>query len=408
LGKRFNPFTFLFKHYKQAYSGLPKDAWMLSFVEVVNRSGTMVFFFMTLYLTQTFGVSVERAGYAIAAYGFGALIGAYVGGLLTDSMGAYSVQKVSLVGTGILYIITGQLTNYWLILGAMFFLGMLGETLHPANATAMSQVCPKELRTKGFALNRLAANLGVTIGPVVGGYLALIDYKLLFWIDGVTCLFAALVFMLYFKTSRPPMEPQPEESKNAPAKQKILKDFFFLKILVFTFLMGLVFVQLFSTFPLYFKHFYQFKENTIGMLIAINTILIVLVEMLLMEWLKGKSIIKIIAVGAFLLCIGYGLIPFGRGFIYGAVTVIIWTFGEMLTLPFLTTLIADHSSDAVRGKYMGMFSFAFSLSLSVGPGLGTMVYDSWSPDILWYICGIAGIFLFFGFLSLKDKGKQTA
>jgi predicted MFS family arabinose efflux permease len=406
LGKWLNPFVFLFKRYKQAYSGLPREAWMLSFVEVVNRSGTMVFFFMTLYLTQTFGVSVERAGYAIAAYGFGALIGAYLGGRLTDSMGAYSVQKVSLVGSGILYIVTGQLTSYWLIIGAMFFIGILGETLHPANATAMSQVCPVEMRTRGFALNRLAANLGVTIGPAVGGYLALINYKLLFWIDGITCLFAAVVFMFYFKTSRPPMEPQPEHSKTAPNEQKILKDFFFLKVLGFTFLMGLVFVQLFSTFPLYFKNFYGFKENSIGMLIAINTILIVLVEMLLTEWLKGKSIIKIIAVGSLLLCIGYGLIPFGRGFVYGAFTVVVWTFGEMLSLPFLTTLIADHSNDAVRGKYMGMFSFAFSLSLSVGPGLGTMVYDSWGPDILWYCCGAVGIILFFGFSTLKDKPKQ--
>lgn len=393
-----------FGQYTNAYRGLPRDAWMLALVEVVNRSGTMVFFFMTLYMTQTFSVSAEKAGFVLAAYGFGALLGSYLGGKLTDSLGAYMVQKGSLLLCGVFYIVLGQLKSYGLIMAMMFVLGAVSEAFHPANSTAMSQVCPAELRTKGFALNRLSANLGITIGPALGGYLALVNYELLFWIDGLTCLAALLVFYLYFKhASRPPVEAATEAVINGKAKPSILKDIFFLKLVSYLFVMGIIFVQLFTTFPLYCKNVYGLPENEVGLLIAINTILIVTVEMLLMEKLKGKPLIKITATGALLIGLGFGMMPLGRGFLFAAFTVVVWTMGEMLALPSLTTIIANHSDDSVRGKYMGMFSFAFALALSVGPGIGTWVYDSLGPEWLWYSCIVIGALLFIGFSRLREQ-----
>jgi predicted MFS family arabinose efflux permease len=397
----------VFSMYKEAYSGLPKEAWLLSLVEFINRTGSMVLFFMTLYLTRTFHFSTTQAGQVISGFGLGALLGSYLGGKLTDVLGAYNVQKISLILTGTGFILLGLMSSYWLIWGMMFFVGMVGEALHPANSTAISQVCPPELRTKGFALNRLATNVGFTIGPAVGGYLALIDYSLLFWIDGITCLLAAVIFMLFFKTARPPQEPR---DVSAPPPLSVWKDFYFLKVLVFTFFFGIIFVQIFNTFPLFFRTIYGFKENRIGLLIAINTIVIVLFEMLLMDALKEKKLAKVIAVGALLFGTGFALMPLGRGFIFAAFTVVVWTMGEILSVPSLTTLIANHSDDTVRGKYMGMFSFAFALAVTVGPTIGAAVYDSLGPNFLWFGCGGMGILLFLGFTSLKnnrDSKDQT-
>jgi predicted MFS family arabinose efflux permease len=393
-------FKKVFSLYKEAYSGLPREAWLLSLVEFINRTGSMVLFFMTLYLTRTFDFSTTQAGQVISGYGLGALLGSYLGGKLTDVLGAYNVQKISLILTGAGFILLGQMRLYWLIFGMMFFVGLVGEALHPANSTAISQVCPPESRTKGFALNRLATNLGFTIGPAVGGYLALIDYSLLFWIDGITCLLAAVIFMLFFKTARPPLEPRAE---SAPPPRSVWKDSYFLKVLVFTFLLGVIFVQLFNTFPLFFRTIYGFKENRVGLLIAINTIVIVLFEMLLMDALKEKKLVKVIALGVLLFGTGFALMPLGRGFIFAAFTVVVWTMGEILSIPPLVTLIADHSDDAVRGKYMGMFSFAFALAVTVGPALGAAIYDSLGPNFLWFGCGGMGILLWLGFTSLKDS-----
>jgi len=398
-------FKNMFLLYKDAYSGLPGEAWLLSLVVFINRSGSMVLFYMTLYLTQTFDFTTLQASQVISSYGFGALLGTYIGGKLTDTIGAYNVQKASLLLVGILYIVLGQLTSFWLIMAIIFLVGLVGEAIHPANATAMSQVCPPELRTKGFALNRLAVNLGFTIGPLIGGYLALVNYSWLFWIDGLTCLLAGVIFMLFFKTARPPLETHAEPTINASS---VWRDFYFLKILALVFFIGIVFVQLFNTFPLYFRSVYGFKENRIGVLIAINTVMIVLFEMVLMDLLKKKSLIKIIALGTFLLCFGFALMPLGRGFLFAAFTVVVWTIGEMLSLPALAALIANHSPDAVRGKYMGMFSFAFALAIAVGPTIGGKIYASLGANALWFGCGVLGVLLWFGFSTLKsDPGSPS-
>jgi predicted MFS family arabinose efflux permease len=395
-----NPFKKIIAMYKEAYRGLPREAWLLAFVDFINRSGTMVFFFMTLYLTQVFHYPAAKAGQVLSGYGLGALLGAYLGGKLTDALGAYNVQKASLILEGASLILLGQVTSFPAVLVMMFCTGVAAEAMHPAITSAMSQVCPPEIRTKGFALRRLSSNLGVTIGPVVGGYLAMINYSLIFWIDGLTCLLAAGVFMIFFKTARPVFL-----STETPVSKTISvwKDFYFLKVLAFTFLIGVIFTQIFNTMPLYYKTVYGFKENHIGLFLAINTIIIVLFEMLLLHALKNKSITKIVATGSFLLGTGLALMPMGKGALFVGFTVVVWTMGEILTLPPLTTLVAEHSSDAVRGKYLGLFSFAISLGLTVGPALGTKIYASLGPTILWLGCGITGLLLCFGFLSIKKK-----
>jgi predicted MFS family arabinose efflux permease len=133
--------------------------------------------------------------------------------------------------------------------------------------------------------------------------------------------------------------------------------------------------------------------------------MIVLVEMLLMNALTGKSLKKIISMGVLFFGSGFALMPLGRGFIYAAFTVVVWTMGEILSMPSLAALIVNHSDDAVRGKYMGMFSFAVALAVALGPSLGAVIYDSPGPNFLWFGCGGMGILLFLGFTSLKEKGS---
>jgi predicted MFS family arabinose efflux permease len=198
--------------YRQAYSGLPREAWFLFAVNLVNSAGTMVIFFLTLYLTRRLGFTAVEAGRALSLYGVGALFGSYGGGWLSDRLGSTAVQKLSLVLSGSFLIILGQLRASAALFPAIFLFAVSNAALFPANIASMSRVCPAELRVKGFALNRLAGNLGVTIGPAVGGLLALRDYRLLFWADGATCLAAAALFILIWK--------QPEQMLRAAARRK--------------------------------------------------------------------------------------------------------------------------------------------------------------------------------------------
>ena len=178
----------IFNHYQAAYSGIPRKIWLLCLVVFVNRSGHMVLFFMVLYLTRDLNFTVSLAGELISIYGVGALIGAYLGGRLSDTIGSLRIQKFSLILNGTGYILLDFFFSPLMIGILLFFNAVVGEAFRPASTTALAAMAPPVLRSRIFALNRLAVNLGIAIGPTVGGILALYDYSYLFWVDGLTCL----------------------------------------------------------------------------------------------------------------------------------------------------------------------------------------------------------------------------
>jgi MFS family permease len=431
--------------YRQAYRGLPRRAWILFGVNLVNSSGAMVIFFLSLYLTRKLGLSPARAGQALSLYGVGSLGGAYLGGWLADRIGSITVQKASLAGCGVLLIALGQVHSIWGILPLLFGLALFAGMLYPANATSMSRICPPDLQVKGFALSRLANNLGATIGPAVGGVLALSDYRLLFWADGLTSLAAAGVFALLWRDSRE-LRPSSDnssvpdlaslEGRQAAAEKRTAdqtaedridaesaptiktpvssaakgrspwRDRPFLLLMLIFLLWSAVFIQFLTTFPLYIRNVYGLAENRIGQLFAVNTVLIVLFEMILMEKIRKYPLARMINVSFILLGVGFGLMPLGRGFAFAGLTVAILTFGEMLSMPLVTALIAGRADDTTRGRYMGMFSLSFSLAFIISPAAGTAIYERFGGDAVWIVCAAVCLLLAAAFSALRPALQE--
>jgi len=387
--------------YRQAYSGLPGRAWILFTVNLVNSSGSMVLFFLSLYLTRNLGLSPTRAGAALSLYGFGSLAGAYLGGWLADGIGSIRVQKISLGLCGVLLIALGQARVVWAIYPLIFFFALAAGALYPANATTMSRVCPADLQVKGFALNRLANNLGVTIGPAVGGLLALRDYRLLFWADGLTSLLAAGVLVLLWKPSEVGGPVRGAKAGTSEPGRSPWRDGPFMLLMLIFLVWSVVFVQVLVTFPLYIRNVYGLAENRIGQLLAVNTILIVVLEMILMEKIKKQPLTRMINLSFLLLGAGLGLMPLGRGFAFAGFTVAVWTFGEMLSMPLVSALIAGRADDATRGRYMGVFSLGFSLAFIIAPAAGMAVYGRFGGEVLWYGCAGVSLMLAGAFSLLR-------
>jgi predicted MFS family arabinose efflux permease len=399
--------------YRQAYRGLPRQAWILFWVLLINAAGMMVLFFLSLYLTRKLGFTVTQAGRSISIFGIGSLAGAFLGGWLSDRIGSTNVQKLSLLLSGILYIWLGQLRSLWSIDLIIFVLAAAAGLLYPANSTSMARVCPPEITTKGFALNRLANNIGATIGPAVGGFLALRNYGLLFWVDGLTCLAAVILFSLIWKKPEQHLRAKGQADTQQTSRSP-WRDAPFLWLLPLFVIWGCMFFQLFATFPLYMREVYGMAENRIGQLVMINTLLIVSLEMLLIHWIGKRTLTRFIAVSFLLTGFGLALMPLGRGFLYAALTVAVWTFGEMLSMPLLGSLIANRAGPESLGRYMGLFSFAFSLSMIVGPVIGTTVYGRFGPSTLWFGCGVTGCLLYGAFsllgrsLVAEEKKRLSA
>ncbi len=383
------------KFYRESFSGLPRDAWWLALVEFANQSGTMVIFFLSLYLTQKLGFAVSQAGLTMGCFGCGGLAGSYLGGRLSDQMGFRRVQQIGLIATTLLLWSASLAVQPALVMSLVFLLGVSNQMQPPANMTAVAELCPAENRVKGYSLLRMAANAGISIGPALGGCLALINYHLLFWVDGGTCLVAAVI--QFMTLGRKGIHRVSDRETDKAEAASIWPGRIFLYLLFLVFLVGVVFSQILTTFPLYLKRVYGLRENLIGPLIMINTLLILLIEMPLIHRLSSCSPARVIRIGTLFLCAGFALMPFGRGFFYAGLTVMVWTLGEILSIPMMSALVASMAPEGRQGRYQGMFSLAFSCSLIAGPVLGSRIYQAWGSDWLWYSVGLMGIVLFSGF-----------
>ncbi|RLE15932.1 MAG: hypothetical protein DRJ08_03195 [Acidobacteria bacterium] len=406
------PIRKMWNRYIQSFKGLPGASWMLALVVLINRSGSMVLVFMVLYLVHEIGVSPAEAALAISLYGIGGMGGTVLGGWLADRLGHKKIQMMSLILNGLGFMALGHLHSLLAIQLMMATIGLVAEGFRPANAAAVADTCPPDQLARGYSLNRLAVNIGATIGPAVGGVLVLAGYRFLFWVDGLTCLAAALVLFLFYHQ---PATGTPRKTGTVPDTRSALKDLPFLLFLSVTLVYGMLFMQLISTFPLFIDSVYGLHETGFGLLFALNAVICATVELPLITHFRHVPPLRMVTIGILLFVLGFSLLPFGNSGVFAALTVVLWTAGEILSFPQFSAMVALRAGENRRGRYMGFYSLSFSIALVLGPAIGGIVYEKLGAIPLWlsYLpIGLLMILIFHTgakpmFFSLPDGQREV-
>lgn len=369
---------------------------------LINRSGTMVIPFMTIYLTQpSMGYSIAQAGWVMGIFGLGAVCGGFLGGRLTDRIGFHRVQLVTLGGGGILFMVLGQMRSYPLICIFTFLLSLVNEAFRPANSTAIAHYSKEENRTRSYSMNRLAINLGWAVGGAIGGILASINYHLLFWVDGSTNLLALCLLRWFLGPETAPAVAHATTTTTSPVSSPY-RDKLYLGFIGMTILMATCFFQLFTTMPVFFKRAMHMQEYMIGLLMTLNGLLITFFEMVLVFKLEGRRenlryIIGGVALmgSAFLLLNSLPLTYFSVIF-----CMIVITFGEILSMPFMSSFMISRTATANRGQYAGLYTIAWSTAQVIGPSAGAQVAQYAGFRSLWWGTGTLCVIAALGFRRL--------
>lgn len=374
---------------------LPREVWILCAASLINRAGTMALPFLVLYLTQGVGLSAGQASFGLLVYGLGALMIAPLAGHLSDRMGPLTVMKSSLFVSGAILLIYPFARSYAAILLITLFWAITNEAFRPASLAIVTDLVAPGQRKAAFALVRLAVNLGMSVGPAVGGLLLLISFPAIFVVDAATSILAGLVLVFTRwcterRQENEVTEPTPSLD-DGPAPLGVLAD---RKLWYFLFAMlpvEIVFFQHISSMPLFLVRNVHLAESAYGILFSINTGMIILVEVPLnnamSHWLHWRSLM----LGAALVGLGFGAFGLTRGFASAVLAVAIWTVGEMMLLPASSAYLADIAPPARRGAYMGLYTMSFSLAFMAGPVLGIKVLEQWGGSVLWGAVLLSGL-----------------
>ncbi|HKR09273.1 MAG TPA: MFS transporter [Gemmatimonadaceae bacterium] len=368
--------------------GLPREVWLLFATNLVNRAGMMVLPFLVVYLTRELHFSAAQAGLAFGLYGAAAIGAGPLSGWLSDRVGALPVMRASLMLSGIIVLLYPLARTIGAVYFATFVWAACSELFRPASLAAITHVVTAEQRKPAYALNRLAINLGMSIGPALGGFLATVSFRSMFVVDGGTTILAALVLMLTRWSL--PTGGHHAVHKHRGEARTILGDKKLLVFLVAEFFVAIVFYQHESTLSLFMVDYLRFSPAFYGMLFTVNTLLIVALEVPLNQatahWPAAWSLLA----GCVLFALGFGGLAVVASAAGVLATVVLWTFGEMMLFPAMSAYLGDIAPPARRGAYMGAYSMSLSLALTFGPWWGTQLLASFGPTALWLImfgCG---------------------
>ena len=393
--------------YKSSFSNLEKNIWILSFASFINRSGSMVLLFTSLYLTKELHFSISQAGLIMSMYGIGSIIGSYLGGWLTDRINFFYLLVFSQVVSGLILLLMIVGKTALEISAIVFFYALVADVFRPANSTAIATFSNPANRTRSFSLVRLAVNLGFSVGPAVGGFVALhLGYHLLFVIDAVTSICAGI--MLFFvlpKTNSLHQERKKDETK--VKSKSAYRDTEYLKFIFFVAIYGIIFFQIFASVPQFFSRELGYGEDLIGLLMAFNGLLVVLVEMPIVGILEKKNQnFKFIIWGVWCLPLCFLFLLFGKGMlIWAVVYTIVITLSEIFAMPFMMNYALSKPPKERQGQYSALYSIAYGIANIAAPSVGLGIADNYGFNAMFYVLIVISILCYFGFRSLKKTEK---
>lgn len=389
--------------YRQSYEGLSPAAWLLALVMLINRAGSMVIPFLGIYMSSELGFSKPQIGMVLGCFGLGSVSGSWLGGWLTDRFGNVAIQAWSLILVIPLFLLLPEFKTFSSLALMIFTLSLVADTFRPANSVSVARYAKPENITRAYSLNRMAVNLGFSIGPALGGFLAKFSYDWIFYGNAIAAAAAAFLFLYFFSNRKPRNKIRqaaktPETSPKDQPVRNAYTDGPFIVFNILCCLFSVAFFQLLSTLPLFYQDVHQMSSDQIGLLLGFSGFVIVLFEMVFVHLMEHRfSVRQIMLWGTAITGLSYLMLngDFGMGWLFLAMFIL--STGEMLTLPFSATVAIQRATLTTQGAYMGFNSLAFAAANIFSPYLGTYTAEHYGYQTLWTITGVVLIICGVGF-----------
>ena len=371
----------------------PRQFWILFGGTLINQIGSgMVFPFLTLYLHQRLSLSMTLVGVILSVWSVSALLGQLLGGSFTDQFGRKKLMAFSLGATAIGLVGFGLADTLATAVIAVVFEGFVSAMFQPARDAMVADLVESDKRPQAYGLLRVVANLGIAIGPAIGGFLASVSYLIAFLASASATLlfFFITVFLMYeTKTSTAPRKQTSAAASGNFAT--VFRDRLFVVFTAATALAVIAYAQMMTVLPVYMKDQFSLGETFFGWVMTTNAGMVVLLQFPITRLTEKLPRLPLIAVGAVLYATGVASVALASSFEHFIASMVVLTLGEMIVVPTATALTADLAPPELRGRYMGVLGLTWNVGFGIGPILGGVITDQIAPRALWPITGSAAL-----------------
>jgi MFS family permease len=390
---------------KQEYPG---QFWLMAFGMLISTLGSsMIWPFLMIYVSETLVVSLAVVTSLMTVNAVTSLLFSFIAGPVIDRLGRKWVMVISLVGNGACYIFMSMADSIPAFVVLMALRGAFHPLYQVGSDAMMADMLPPQKRSDGYSLLRMSNNLGIALGPAIGGFVTSASYSLAFYLAATGLISYSLLLAIKARETLPVQAGIEKIKERFGGYGQILKDKPFIQFnLTFT-LTTITASMIWVLLAVYAKQNYGVPESLYGFIPATNAIMVVTLQMFVTRWTKKRRPIQMIALGAFFYGMSAIMIGFGAGFWTFWLAMVVMTTGELIMVPTATTFSANLAPAEKRGRYMSIHGMTWGIASGIGPLTGGILSDTISPHAPWFAAGAAGFIsiLFYFLLSKRLRNK---
>jgi MFS family permease len=393
---------------RKATAGYNRPFWLLFWGTLIARSGSsMVWPFLTIYLRQRLEISLTQVAALLTINAAVSLVATSIAGPVVDRFGRKGAMVVGLGATALNLLAMSTADSYGLWMLLMAFDGAFSPLYQVGSQAMVADLVEPDRRPGAYALLRMSANLGVAIGPSVGGFITVTSYALAFYIAFAAEMIFALLTLLAIPETVP-AAASASTSRPEAGYGPVLRDRPFLAFCGVSVLAGMTYSLMMILLPVYAKENFAVPENQYGFIMATNAAMVVFLQYTTTRITSRHAHLPVLAAGSLFYAVGVGSVAWGWNFPTFLVSMVILTIGEMIMIPTSTALTANLAPPDMRGRYMGVFGLTWSVAFGVGPVLGGYLNDTLAPDAIWHGGLVMGLAAALGFLLLARAPRRPS
>jgi len=385
------PIPLFFKTYLASFSGLPKTAWQGIFLSGIESILVSVINFLMLYFVQQLKFTTVEAGALISFYGVGTILGAWMGGKLSDKCSPSKISIYALLLQSIAYFMLIYNKNFYCLILNLFLMGVGGYGFITSNTLWVLGFCEEQSkRLKALNLLSVTSNLGLSMAALIISFFMLHDFTYLFFLSSISlALIAAYIKKLNTNIPIPKKIPEEILKKESYSTRQTIIIFY---TLFCVFIIGMMVAQTNSTYPLYLTYvFPDMGVKSFSILFAINTLLVVFFQTILVDTFNHYNKVFLLGVSVFLFGFSFLVLRFSSLFFTAILSVIIMTIGEILFFSIAQFICYEKSEKNKKGQSLGTYRMIYAGSRIAGPFIGGTVFQYLGSEMLWYLCFIFGL-----------------
>ncbi len=399
----------MFTRWRKQVSGYPAQFWLMFWGMLMSTVGaSMIWPFLMIYVSSRLARPLGQVASLMTLNSLMGLLAAFLAGPLTDRLGRKWVMVVSLTANGMVYLLMGQAEHLWHFALLMSLWGFFGPMYRVGGDAMLADLVPPERRAEAYALLRMSNNVGVAVGPAVGGFLAAASY-------GIAFLFAAAglagygLLLAFFARETLPQEAQ-DRPHEPPwlAYRDVFRDGRFLRFVALFVTAQMCAVLIWVLMGVYAKTQYGVLENRFGLIATTNATLVVFFQFAVTRRTKRHAPLRVMAAGTLFYALGVGSVALARGFWGFWFSMVVYTLGEMILIPTASTYAANQAPPEMRGRYMSVYGLGWNVAAGVAAPLGGFLSDFFGPVSTWYGGMLIGLLGAAGFLGSDFRERKAS